>query len=195
MEELTEKDKGESQQGADHSAEAGEPQTGENAESTVNPQDVAVAEDIPDELELLSAQAAEYLDGWQRARAELANYKKRVDRERVDSYNRAAGDILTEFLEIVDDLQRALEDRPQEGDSAVWADGIGMVLRKLQTLLESQGIEKLNAAGQPFDPKLHDAISHEETDDTPEGHVIDIIKDGYRMGDRVLRAAIVRVAK
>lgn len=147
------------------------------------------------ELEQVSAQAAEYLEGWQRARAELANYKKRVERERRDSYQRAAADILIKQLEILDDLERALEDRPEDGPAASWAEGIEMVHRKFVGLLENHNIETIEAAGEPFDPNLHEAISHEEVDDVAEGYVIDVVKPGYRMGDRVLRPAVVRVAK
>lgn len=152
-------------------------------------------EAMPDELEQLSAQAAEYLDGWQRARAELANYKKRVERERKDAYKRAAGDILSQFLDVVDDFERALKDLPAEEETASWVQGIELVHRKMKAILDSYGIEPIDAAGQPFDPNLHEAISHEETDLVPEGYVIDVVKQGYRMGDRILRAATVRVAK
>ncbi|MFP3853146.1 MAG: nucleotide exchange factor GrpE [Anaerolineales bacterium] len=147
------------------------------------------------ELEQLTAQAAEYLDGWQRARAELANYKKRVERERRESYQRAAGDILVKQLEILDDLERALEDRPDEGPAASWAEGIDLVHRKFQMMLDSYNVERIEAAGEPFDPNVHEAISHEETDEVDEGYVIDVVKPGYRMGDRILRPALVRVAK
>ncbi len=151
--------------------------------------------DLSQELEQVSAQAAEYLDGWQRARAELANYKKRVERERKEAYMRAAGDILTQYLEILDDLERALKERPTEGEAATWAQGIELVYHKFRGLLEAYEVEPIEAAGEPFDPNYHEAISHEETDDTKEGHVIDVVKQGYRMGDRVLRPALVRVAK
>lgn len=151
--------------------------------------------ELAEELEQVSAQAAEYLDGWQRARAELANYKKRVERERKEAYQRAAGDILTQYLDLLDDLDRAMKDRPQEGEAANWADGIELVYRKFQGLLDAYDVEPIGAAGQPFDPNIHEAISHEETDEAKEGHVIDVVKQGYRMGDRVLRPALVRVAK
>lgn len=169
--------------------QAAEESSEDNQEST--PED----EKLSEELEQVSAQAAEYLDGWQRARAELANYKKRVERERREAYQRAAGDILTQHLEILDDLERALDDRPTEGEAASWADGIELVYRKFQGLLEAYDVEPIEAAGQPFDPNVHEAISHEETDEAKAGYVIDVVKQGYRMGDRVLRPALVRVAK
>lgn len=151
--------------------------------------------ELSEELEQVSAQAAEYLDGWQRARAELANYKKRVERERREAYQRAAGDILTQHLDILDDLERALKDKPTEGEAASWAEGIELVYRKFKGLLDAYDVEPIEAAGQPFDPKVHEAISHEETDEAKAGYVIDVVKQGYRMGDRVLRPALVRVAK
>lgn len=152
-------------------------------------------DDLSQELKQVSAQAAEYLDGWQRARAELANYKKRVERERREAYMRAAGDILTQYLDILDDLERALNEKPTEEEAANWAQGIQLVYHKFQGLLEAYDVEPIEAAGKPFDPNFHEAISHEETDEAKEGHVIDVVKQGYRMGDRVLRPALVRVAK
>ncbi|MGA9532079.1 MAG: nucleotide exchange factor GrpE [Anaerolineales bacterium] len=175
---------------------SGEPGNGAptemSVEGEVNPE---AGENMPDELEQLSAQSAEYLDGWQRARAELANYKKRVERERKDAYTRAAGDILAQFLDVVDDFERALRDLPEEQETASWVQGIELVHRKMKGIMDSYGIEPIDATGQPFDPNLHEAISHEETDVVPEGYVIDVVKQGYSMGDRILRAATVRVAK
>lgn len=176
-----------SERAADGDQAAVEAQAGE-ASGGVEPE-------LAEELEQVSAQAAEYLDGWQRARAELANYKKRVERERKEAYQRAAGDILTQYLDLLDDLDRAMKDRPQEGEAASWADGIELVYRKFQGLLDAYDVEAIGTAGQPFDPNIHEAISHEESDEAKEGHVIDVVKQGYRMGDRVLRPALVRVAK
>lgn len=141
------------------------------------------------------AQAAEYLEGWQRARAEFSNYKKRVDRELQDAYSRATGDVITRYLSILDDLERALKDAPDEGEAARWAEGVDLIYRKLKAMIDAEGVEVIEAAGQPFDPNLHEAISHEESDELQEGYVIDVVQQGYRMGDRVLRPAMVRVAK
>lgn len=140
-------------------------------------------------------QAAEYLEGWQRARAEFSNYKKRVDRELQDAYTRATGDVITRYLTILDDLERALKDAPEGGEAARWAEGIDLIYRKLKAMIEAEGVEAIQAAGQPFDPNLHEAISHEESDELQEGYVIDVVQQGYRMGERVLRPAMVRVAK
>lgn len=141
------------------------------------------------------AQAAEYLEGWQRARAEFSNYKKRVDRELQDAYSRAAGDVITRYLTILDDLERALQDVPKDEKTANWAQGIDLIYRKMKAMIEAEGVEVIEAEGQPFDPNLHEAISHEESEELKGGYIIDVVQQGYRMGDRVLRPAMVRVAK
>jgi molecular chaperone GrpE len=140
-------------------------------------------------------QAAEYLDGWQRARAEFANYKKRVERDQQDSYARTAGSILSRFLSIKDDFERALKDRSDEGDAAAWAEGIELIHRKLTSLLESEGVEPIEAIGARFDPNFHEALSYEDNDEVEDGCVIDVVRQGYMLKDRVLRPALVRVAR
>lgn len=146
-------------------------------------------------LEESQAKANEYLDGWQRARAEFANYKKRVDREQAQVYQTTAGNIIKRYMEILDDLERALKNRPAEGDGAAWAEGIDLIYRKLQALLEAEGVKPMEAEGQFFDPNLHEAISHEAAPGLESGQIIEVVKQGYMLGDRVLRPAWVRVAK
>lgn len=140
-------------------------------------------------------QAAEYLDGWQRARAEFANYKKRMERNRQDSYARTAGSILGRFLSVQDDFERALRDRSEEGDGKAWADGIELIYRKLTSLLEAEGVELIQAIGERFDPNFHEALSYEDNDEVEDGCVIDVVRQGYMLKDRVLRPALVRVAR
>jgi molecular chaperone GrpE len=151
--------------------------------------------DMQDELAAAQAQAAENLDGWQRALAEFANYKKRIGREQEGAHQRAAAIVITRFLDVLDDLELALEGRPKEGEASGWAEGIEMIYRKLKTILENEGVETIPALGETFDPNLHDAISLEESQEHTESQVIDVVQQGYRMGDRVLRPAKVRVAK
>jgi molecular chaperone GrpE len=148
------------------------------------------------EVERLRGQAAEYLDGWQRARAEFANYKKRVEREQEESRARVVADMLQDFVTILDDLERALRDRPTDGDAAAWASGIDMIQRKLMAVLDAEGVRPMiPVAGEMFDPNVHEAISHEPSPDHTEGQIIGIIHQGYRIGERVIRPALVRVAK
>jgi molecular chaperone GrpE len=146
-------------------------------------------------LQESQAKANEYLDGWQRARAEFANYKKRVDREQAQVYQITAGNIIKRYMEILDDLERALKNRPMDGDGAAWAEGIDLIYRKLQALLEAEGVKPMKADGQFFDPNLHEAISHEAVPELESGQIIEVVKQGYMLGDRVLRPAWVRVAK
>jgi molecular chaperone GrpE len=148
-----------------------------------------------DELDALRKEAEEYLDGWQRARAEFANYKRRTERDMAQIRQHVKGDVLVQILPILDDLERALRDRPVEGESASWASGIELIYRKLLAVVESEGVEEIEAQGDSFDPNYHEALSHEESDQHQEGEIIDVLQKGYRMGDRVLRPALVRVAK
>lgn len=152
-------------------------------------------EALQNELEQAQAKADEYLDGWQRARAEFANYKKRVERDQAQVYQTAAGSIIKRYLDILDDLERALKNRPRSGDGAAWAEGIELIYHKFQSVLESEGVKPMKAEGQPFDPNLHEAIAQEENPEHESGTVIEELQQGYMLGDRVLRPARVRVAK
>ena len=96
--------------------------------------------------------------------------------------------------DVIDDLQRALENRPEEGDGASWAEGIDLIYRKLNNILENADVKKMETDGQTFDPNIHEAISLEESPDHESGEVIEVVKQGYMLGDRVLRPASVRVA-
>jgi molecular chaperone GrpE len=167
-----------------------------SSEATAPPSEPSTrpADELDAELQRVKAEAAEYLDGWQRARAEFANYKKRVEREQQDSHARAAAGILVRFLPVLDDLERALKERPAQADPA-WLDGIGLVQRKLRALLEAEGVEAIPAEGVSFDPTMHEAVTHEVSGDHQEGQIIEVLQQGYRLGDRVLRPAQVRVAK
>lgn len=146
------------------------------------------------ELEQAQAQAAEYLDGWQRAQAEFANYKKRVEAER-ERLRRTSNEVLLlKLLPVVDDFERAFQTLPEELSDVPWTDGIKMVLRKLQAVLESENVTPIEATGQPFDPLWHEAVMQEETTEHPDGYVSEEMQRGYRLGERVLRPAMVKVA-
>jgi molecular chaperone GrpE len=146
------------------------------------------------ELEGVRAQAADYLEGWQRARAEFANYKKRVEAEREQLRHIGTEALLLKLLPVVDDFERAFQTLPEESAEAAWVDGFRMILRKLQALLESENVTPIEAAGQPFDPLWHEAVLQEETEEHPDGYVTEEMQRGYRLGDRVLRPAMVKVA-
>lgn len=133
-------------------------------------------------------------DGWQRARAEFANYKKRNERERHERFQRAALDTLKSLLPIIDDFDRAFESVPEAFSEDPWIGGVSMIQRKFTTLLEQYEVEAMDPTGEPFDPNLHQAIGAEDSDEVESGHVIETLQKGYRAGEHVLRLALVKVA-
>jgi molecular chaperone GrpE len=147
------------------------------------------------EVTELRAKADEYLDGWQRARADFANYKKRIERDQEEARGRAAAALLAKILPVEDDLRRAVRERPEAEGYPHWADGIELIQRKLAALLEAEGVELIPADGVAFDPALHEAVTYEPSNDHKEGEIIEVIQQGYRLGERVLRPARVRVAR
>jgi molecular chaperone GrpE len=146
------------------------------------------------DLERTRAKEAEYLDGWQRARAELANARKRFQREQEQAYADAKGDVLARLLPIVDDLERAIETLPHNLSSLTWIQGILLIQRKVQVLLEQEGVSVIEIAGQEFEPFLHQAVTYEPSETVREGHIITELQKGYKLGDRVLRPSMVRVS-
>lgn len=144
-------------------------------------------------LEEAEAKVAEHLDGWQRAQAEFINYKNRMQRDQETMKLLMKGDIIKKFLPVLDDLERALQNRPS--DSGSWIGGIELIHKKLQSILDSEGVKRIEAEGQLFDPSFHEAISHEPAEGVESGHVIEVVQNGYMLGDRVIRPAMVRVAQ
>jgi molecular chaperone GrpE len=138
------------------------------------------------------AKAAEFKDGWMRAQAEFQNYKKRIERDNETMYANMKGDIIKRVLPALDDLERALQNRPSDD---AWASGVELIARKLQGILESEGVKRIEAQGAEFDPNFHEAISHEPADGVESGHVIAVVQNGYMLGERVIRPAMVRVAQ
>ena len=144
------------------------------------------------QLEEAEAKTSEYKDSWMRSQAEFQNYKKRLDRDNELRYVSMKGDIIKKVLPALDDLERALQNRPTED---AWANGIELITRKLQNILNSEGVKRIEAEGVLFDPNFHEAISHEHNEDFESGHVIAVVQNGYMLGERVIRPALVRVAQ
>lgn len=174
----------------------------EEPEEAVAQMEGTPEEQIPAELQALQqaleasqTKAAEYLDGWQRARAEFANYKKRIERDQAQTYQNAVGSVVKRYLAVVDDLERALQTRPQEGEGAAWSAGIELIYRKMLAALDADGVKVMQAEGQMFDPLLHEAVMQEASPAHQSGQVIEVLQKGYVVGDRVLRPAMVRVAE
>jgi molecular chaperone GrpE len=148
------------------------------------------------EREQLKAQAVENLDGWQRARAEFANYKRRVEAERADMAASAGAEALQRVLPAVDDFERAMQTLPDDLKDHPWISGVLMVQRKLNGALEQSGITPIVVnPGDVFDPNIHEAITHEDSDQFGSEQIIGEVQRGYKIGDRVLRPAMVRVAR
>jgi molecular chaperone GrpE len=155
----------------------------------------AEAQALREQLAQAQAQAAEYLDSWRRATADLSNARKRMQRE-LEEYRAAAAErVLEKLLPVADDVHRAFVNVPADQADSDWVNGFRMIQRKLDQLLESESVSVIATAGQSFDPALHFAVSHEEAEGYEEGQIIGEVAQGYRLNDKVLRASMVRVAK
>ncbi len=131
----------------------------------------------------------------QRAQADLVNYKKRVTEEIQESRRSATTGILLRTLSVVDDPGRTHDLIPEETVAPGWSEGLTLVLRNLNTVLESEGVQRIEALGRDFDPREFEAVMHEETAKVDEGTVVHVVREGYKHRDRVLRAVQVVVAK
>ncbi|HUT20651.1 MAG TPA: nucleotide exchange factor GrpE [Anaerolineae bacterium] len=141
------------------------------------------------------ARAAEYLDGWQRARAEFANYRRRQEQQRQQMQVAAKASVLVQLLPVMDDLKRALEAVPEESEENPWLSGVEQVQRKWQAALERVGLSVLPVeAGDAFDPNVHEALTHEPCAEVEAGKIIQVVQPGYEVDDTVLRPALVRVS-
>ena len=147
------------------------------------------------ELAAAGQEAGENLAGWQRATADFQNFRRRTEQEREQLLGLANESLLRKVLSIVDDFDRAIEAMPSDLAKVTWVEGIAAIYRKLRLLLESEGVTPIEAAGRPFDPREHEALTHEETTKAPDETVIGEIQRGYRIRDRVLRPSLVSVAK
>jgi molecular chaperone GrpE len=175
----------------------------EAEEGTVEAEATADIDEEPvDELALLTAeleetraQAAEYLDGWQRARAEFANFRRRQEQRRKQIDIDAKSKVLSDLLPVVDDLERAFEAVPDDIKDHTWVNGLSLVLHKLVKALEKDGLTVLEVeAGEAFDPNYHQALTHEPSADVEGGCIIQVVQRGYKLDGSVLRPALVRVS-
>jgi molecular chaperone GrpE len=154
--------------------------------------DSSALAELESQLAEACAQVAEYKDGWQRSVAEFQNYRRRVEADKAETYQTAVGSIIKRYLPVLDDLERAMGARPAD---LAWADGVELICRKLQSILEAEGLKRIEAEGQKFDPNYHEAIAQEPAEGVESGTVIGIVRNGYMLGERVIRPAIVRVAQ
>ncbi|MCS7061814.1 MAG: nucleotide exchange factor GrpE [Anaerolineae bacterium] len=183
-------------------ASAGQPPAGGDAASApatelppVDQKDAEI-EALKKQFAEADAKAKEYLDGWQRARAEFANYKKRQEADNANLRQFAIATFAAKILPVLDDFERAARTLPPTLQGLTWIDGVLLIHRKLQLILESEGIKPIEVTpNTEFDPAVHEAISHDQADGIQSGRVIEEVQKGYRLGERVIRPALVRVAK
>ncbi|MDY6874061.1 MAG: nucleotide exchange factor GrpE [Chloroflexota bacterium] len=151
---------------------------------------------LESQIEQLQKDLEDTKDSWLRCRADFDNYKKRVQRDAQRSHQDAMASILKIFLSVSDDLERALKNKPDSDHIDGWINGIELVLQKLNTQMKNQGVERMDVKpGDEFDPNIHEAITQEPTPDFEEGQIIDVVQQGYKIADRIIRPAMVRVAQ
>lgn len=152
-----------------------------------------------DQLQAELAEATQERDQFrslaQRTQADLVNYRRRVEEERQELQKTANARLILDLLAIMDDFGRALANVPAQEDRATWWEGVELIHRKLQRVLEREGISPIEALGKPFDPWEHEALLHLESPDRPEGEVVGVIQEGYKLHGKLLRPAQVVVAK
>lgn len=156
---------------------------------------VAQIEKLTSELDTARSEGEEYLAALQRERAEFQNFRRRTTEERLRELGLAGEDLIRKVLAVADDFDRATEARPASIAHDPWFDGIAAIDRKLRQLLESEGVTAIDAAaGKPFDPREHEAIANVPDTGRAEGEIVEEVRRGYRLRDRVIRPALVAVA-
>lgn len=155
-------------------------------------QEVEERESATESLVDNEEQAEKYLANWQRAEADFINYRKRAEQERREISKNTSAMLIFSLLPVLDDFDRALASIPDKPELRAWAEGVQLIERKLFSILEAQGLKKMEVVGHLFDPTYHDAVTYTEGD---EEKVIQELQSGYMLGDRVLRPAMVVVGK
>ena len=167
------------------------------SQEEIKPQAAELPDD-PTELKKLLLQerdkSAEYLDNWRRAAADFSNYKKRAEKDNAEFARFANTALIARLLPVLDDFDRAFQTIPDNLRALTWVDGIVLIARKMAAILEAEGLKPIGALNKPFDPNVHEAVIHEESD-KEDGTVIAELQKGYTLNDRVIRPTMVKVAK
>jgi molecular chaperone GrpE len=130
----------------------------------------------------------------QRAQADLVNYRNRANQEMEEAKRAVQFGVISRFISIVDDLERAVENVPEEAQIE-WTEGVELVLRNLEKALELEGVSQIESLGKSFDPREHEALLYEENSDIEDGLILNVIQQGYRLNERIIRPARVIVSK
>ena len=155
--------------------------------------DVDIEEEVEDSLDL-SQEISHYKSLAQRAQADLVNYRNRATQEIEETKRVVQFGLLSRFISVVDDLERAMENLPEDAQSE-WSEGVALVLRNLEKILELEGVVQIESMGKPFDPREHEALLYEENTENEDGVIINVIQQGYRLNERIIRPARVIVSK
>jgi molecular chaperone GrpE len=151
------------------------------------------------ELKRVEAARAELQETLARRQADFENYRKRIERERGETYNRVVGDVVSQLLPVIDNLRRALDaeatmEATESEEFRHFLHGVELIDKQLRNVLEGLGVQPVEAVGQPFDPHIHEAVATEPSDDYEPDTVVQELVRGYRLGEKLLRPAIVKVA-
>ena len=172
-----------------------EPEVSAEEEQPINITEDVIS-NLREQLEEAQKKAQENLESWQRERADFSNYKKRIERDQEISKNKYKSDVLEKFIPVLDDLELAYAHRPEDGEAAAWSEGIELIIRKFNSLLENDGLTKIDVKpGDKLDPNIHMAVSSEDSDEFGSEEIIEVLQNGYRMGEQIVRPAMVRVAR
>lgn len=169
-------------------------ETAEAAEAEVVETEMVSAEDyaaLKEDFEKLQSEMDAKQNELLRSVAEFSNYKKRLERDQALQKAVMKGDIVKRFLPVMDDLLRALENAPDDP----WVEGIQLIYRKMESALEAEGITKIDAEGAEFDPNFHEAVSQVPSEEHESGYIVEVLQQGYLLGERVIRPAMVLVAQ
>jgi molecular chaperone GrpE len=151
------------------------------------------------ELKRVQAENAELKNSLARRQADFENYRKRVDRERSETYNRVVADVAEKLLPVSDNLKRALEaeasvEAAESDEFRHFLNGVDLIWKQLTAVLETLGVKPIPAVGEQFNPHVHEAVVTEATDEYEPDTVIQEIRSGYRLGDKLIRPALVKVS-
>ncbi|HEY4913408.1 MAG TPA: nucleotide exchange factor GrpE [Candidatus Dormibacteraeota bacterium] len=171
-----------------------DPDDAQRGHETVRAPEAAAVALMEGKIAELESTVAEAKDRYLRTAADFDNFKKRSRQQQLETIQHASADLIGRLLPALDDLHKALDHKPAGVDGS-WAKGLELSVRKLEEALSAHGLEPIHAVGVPFDPKLHEAIGYEESVEQPEDTVTSELRRGYRIRDRVVRPALVKVAR
>jgi len=181
-------------QNSDHEQDEQEPKDEAARQGEPAASDDSAADQADQRWQELAAQLEEAQARHLRLAADFENYKKRARQEQLDTMQYAAATLAERLLPVLDDAQRALEHAP-EGTDEGWLRGVRLTFQHLEEALASVGVQPIESVGRPFDPKLDEAIGSEESEEHPDDTVLAELRRGYRMHDRILRPALVKVSR